>query len=120
MLRHFNRVGLPRHSWADVDITDFSGSVLAEDHTEVIFSQKTSQDFESGFSATPITKITIGGLQGYRQTIHGQMLNSGGLPLVIRWRLAVSHNRTRVWILQTTSPSDQDLPRRIVKDFSIL
>jgi hypothetical protein len=107
---HFYRGRLPHHSWADVDITDFSGAVLAEDRTEVMFSQKTSAMFVPGFSASPITKIMLGDLQGYKQTIHGQMLNGDGLPLVIHWRLAISHNRIRVWILQTISPTDQDLP----------
>ena len=47
---HFYRGRLPRHSWADVDVTEFSGAVLAEDHTEVMFSKSTAKMFDPGFS----------------------------------------------------------------------
>jgi hypothetical protein len=107
---HFYRGRLQHHSWADVDVTEFSGAVLAQDHTEVMFSKASSRMFAPGFWASPITKTTLGGLQGYKQTIRGRILNGGDLPLVVRWRLAVSRNRTRVWIVQTISPTDQDLP----------
>ena len=107
---HFYRGRLPRHTWADVDVTEFSGAVLAEDHTEVMFSKSSAKMFDPGFQASPITKTTLGGLEGYKQTVRGHFSSNGlELPLVLRWRLAVSHNRTRVWILQTTSPTDQDL-----------
>jgi hypothetical protein len=100
---HFYRGRLPHHSWADVDVTEFSGAVLAEDHTEVMFSKSSAKMFDPGFQASPITKTTLGGLEGYKQTVRGHFSSNGlELPLVLRWRLAVSHNRTRVWILQTT------------------
>jgi hypothetical protein len=107
---HFYRGRLPHHSWADVDVTEFSGAVLAEDHTEVMFSNSSAKMFDPGFQASPITKTTLGGLEGYKQTVRGHFSSNGlELPLVLRWRLAVSHDRRRVWILQTTSPTDQDL-----------
>jgi hypothetical protein len=107
---HFYRGRLPHHSWADVDVTEFSGAVLAEDHTEVMFSKSSAKMFDPGFQASPITRTTLGGLEGYKQTVRGHFSSNGlELPLVLRWRLAVSHDRTRVWILQTTSPTDQDL-----------
>lgn len=105
---HFYRGRLPHHSWADVDITDFPGDVHSEDHMEVILSKATAKLFAPGFSSSPLTVTTLGGLHGYKQDFHGQMPENG-LPLVMRWRTAVSQDRTRVWILQTTSPSDQDL-----------
>jgi hypothetical protein len=106
---HYYRGRLPHHSWADVTITDFSGVVLPEDHTEIILSKRSVKLFATGVSASPITKTILGGLLGYQQAIHGQILNNSDLSLVVRWRLAVSHTRSRVWILQTISPSDQDL-----------
>jgi hypothetical protein len=105
---HFYRGRLPRHSWADVDVTEFSGTVLAEDHTEVMLSKATAKLFAPGFSVSPLTETTIGGLHGYKQDFHGRMPENG-LPFVMRWRTAVSRDRTQVWTLQTTSPSDQDL-----------
>jgi hypothetical protein len=116
-ITHFYRGRLPHHSWADVDITDFPDAVRPEDRTEILFSKKETAMFMPGFSATPITRTMLGGLQGYKQTIHGQMLNGDGLPLVIRWRLAIAHNRTRVWILQTISLTDQDLPETECENF---
>ena len=107
---HFYRGRLPRHSWADVDVTEFSGAVLAEDHTEVMFSKSSAKMFDPGFQASQITRTTLGGLEGYKQTVRGHFSSNGlELSLVLRWRLAVSHDRRRVWILQTTSPTDQDL-----------
>lgn len=107
---HFYRGRLPRHSWADVDVTEFSGAVLAEDHSEVMFSKSSAKMFDPGFQASQITRTMLGGLEGYKQTIRGHFASSGlELSLVLRWRLAVSHDRRRVWILQTTSPTDQDL-----------
>jgi len=114
---HFYRGRLQHHSWADVDVTEFSGAVLAEDHTEAMFSKSSSKMFAPGFWASPITKTTLGGLQGYKQTIRGQILNGGNLPLLVRWRLAVSQDRTRVWIVQTISPTDQDLPEADCEKF---
>jgi hypothetical protein len=105
---HFYRGRLPHHSWADVDITEFSGTVHSEDHTEVTLSKATAKLFAPGFSASPLTETTLGGLHGYKQDFHGGM-SENGLPFVMRWRTAVSQDRTHVWILQTTSPSDQDL-----------
>jgi hypothetical protein len=107
---HFYRGRLPHHSWADVDVTEFSGAVLAEDHTEVMFSKSSAKMFDPGFQASQITRTMLGGLEGYKQTIRGHFSSNGlELSLVLRWRLAVSHDRRRVWILQTTSPTDQDL-----------
>jgi hypothetical protein len=105
---HFYRGRLPHHSWADVDITDFPGDVHSEDHTEVILSKATAKLFAPGFSASTLTETTLGGLRGYKQDFHGRMPENGP-PLVMRWRTAVSQDRTHVWILQTTSPSDEDL-----------
>jgi hypothetical protein len=105
---HFYRGRLQNHSWADVDVTEFSGAVLAEDHTEVMLSKATAKLFAPGFSASSLTETTLSGLHGYKQDFHGRMPENG-LPFVVRWRTAVSHDRTHVWILQTTSPSDQDL-----------
>lgn len=114
---HYYRGRLPNHSWADVDIIDFPGAVLPEDHTEILFSKKTTALFTPGFSATPITKTILGGLQGYEQIIHGQMLSEEGLSLVIHWRLAIASNPKRVWILQTITPTDQDLPEAVCEEF---
>ncbi len=105
---HFYRGRLRHHSWADVDITDFPGDVHPEDHTEVMLSKATAKLFAPGFSSSPLTETTLGGLRGYKQDFHGRMPENG-LPFVMRWRTAVSRDRTHVWILQTTSPSDQDL-----------
>jgi hypothetical protein len=105
---HFYRGRLPDRSWADVDITDFSGDVHSEDHMEVMLSKATAKLFAPGFAASPLTETTLGGLHGYKQDFHGRMPQNG-LPLVMRWRTAVSQDRTHVWILQTTSPSDEDL-----------
>lgn len=105
---HFYRGRLPHHSWADVDITDFPGRVESEDHNEVMLSTATAKLFAPGFSSSPLTETTLGGLHGYKQDFHGRMPENG-LPFVMRWRTAISRDRTHVWILQTTSPSDQDL-----------
>lgn len=105
---HFYRGRLPNHSWADVIITDFRGPVLDTHHTEVLFSKSSIGDFAPNFHADPITKTTLAGLRGYKQTIRGQIYDTD-LPLVVHWRLAISRNRTRVWIVRTMSPSDQDL-----------
>jgi len=67
-------------------------------------------DWTNNGGQVKIARATLGGLEGYKQTVRGHFSTNGlELPLILRWRLAVSRDRTRVWILQTTSPTDQDL-----------
>jgi hypothetical protein len=107
---HFYNARLPHRSVAEVDVTDYASAVFPEDRLETLFSKRVTAGFAPGFSASPITKAMLGGLQGYKQTVRGQLRKHDDLNLVFRWRLAVSQNQTRVWVLQTISPSDEDLP----------
>jgi hypothetical protein len=95
----------------------FLALCFLEDHVETLFSKRLTAGFAPGFSASPITTAMLGGLQAYKQTVRGQSRKHDDLNIVFRWRLAISHNQTRVWVLQTISPSDEDLPEAECEKF---
>ncbi len=102
---------LPQHSFANIYINDFNECCVEDkDHFEAKFSKSRLQShFAPGASVSPITAATVSGLRGYEQTIRGQVSGGSGLSYVLRWRIAVSKDRRRIWILETTAPSDHEL-----------
>jgi hypothetical protein len=102
---------LPQHSFANIYINDFDECCVEDkDHVEISFSKSRLQShFAPGAFVSPITPATVGGVHGYQQTIRGQVSGGSGLPLILRWRIAVSKDRRHVWMLETTAPSDHEL-----------
>jgi hypothetical protein len=102
---------LPHHGYAHIYLNEFNQCCVEDgDHFEVKYSKSRLQShFAPGASASPITPAILGGLRGYQQTIQGQVPGGSGLPYLLRWRIAVSKDRQHVWVLETTTPSEQEL-----------
>jgi hypothetical protein len=107
---HFYTGYLPQHGLAKVEVTEFRGQVRDEDHTEIGYSHAAAKTLDQGIQASPITSATVGGQEGFQQTIHGQLLFKGQLfPSVIHWRMAISRDRIRIFCISTVALDDEEM-----------
>lgn len=102
---------LPHHGYANIYVNEFDQCCVEDgDHFELKYSKSRLQShFAPGAVPSPITSATLSGLQGYQQSIRGQVSGGSGLPYVLRWRSAISKDRKHVWIVETTAPGEQEL-----------
>lgn len=104
VVTHFYDGSMPGRGWANVSYTDFPSARKTDIAT--LQTEGASALFRPGYQSSLMTDTTLGGLPGKELVVRGLTLD-GGIPIIVRSRMAFSPDSMRLWALQTSFDDDR-------------